>query len=982
MNFSPLLRLLIFVTALAMTTVVGAQTEVDRATAIPGEQPTTELEADTNDSSDIDTEVEADSPPIQLALNFDPGKLLEEVRVTGTYIKGIQQEDLPTPLNTLDREELKNVGAFKLADVINNLTINTGSENNADAFTQNFTTGTSNINLRGLGVASTLVLLNSRRQTYSAFTTNKGENFVDTASLVPMIAIDRVEILKDGSASLYGSDAVGGVVNFFTRNDFEGIEVGLDYLSGAHGQQDSTVSAIFGAGNDKMHFMSALSVFNRAGLSTADRRLSAPEDDLSDVGFPGSFLVPQLPVGADPVITQGTWTFAFDNFIEGATPTTPPTPGQDGIADALQNVVPFLPPDVAALIQLPILADPNCAAVASNDTTTVPPSTFPAGLCQFEFGDFFSVVPEEERLQFYGSYDINFSDSLRLETEIALANNDAERRNSPSFPIASLPGVPSYHPNNPFGVDVAFIGRTQGSGSAPLITKYNSDTVRAMAALEGKMGQTWTWTVDVSVSSNEFVLDAEDTLAAQFQLALAGLGGSGCSGNPADIGNPAAGCFFFNPFAAAPPASANANSVEMIDFVTGDFRQQAEAELTTYGGLFSGDVFSLPGGAAGLALGVQIRDESLKYDYDDNANSNNYLFFVGNPDFDTSRDATALFSELSMPFNDAFIMQLSVRSEDYGEGVDSTDPKLAVLWKPVENLAFRASVGTSFRAPSLFQSNGIQTSLEEVSTLAGTQFLPVQSESNPADPLQPEQADVRNVGFTWTPNDSQTRLSLDYWDFDYDQVIIQQNAQAVYNAAITGDTQALSQIEFSGTVLTPLSNIERIHTFYDNASSLQTNGIDLSFSQRWDTDTLGSFIFALNLTKVMAYDLEDPQAGAIDGLGSRNFTNFGTSMPEMRSVVQLGWNTQSHNVNLYARSIDGYTDDQNNADINSITTFDLQYRYTFAPVGSMENGISLAVGGINITDEDPPYVATNGGFDSKVHDPRGALYYVNMSFPF
>src|SRR5690242_21054513 len=103
-------------------------------------------------------------------------------------------------------DDIAATGANDVGRVLEDLTINTGSQNNPDAFTQNFTTGTSNLNLRGLGVASTLVLLNGRRQTYSAFTTDKGESFVDLSSLVPMIAVERLEILKDGAASLYGSD--------------------------------------------------------------------------------------------------------------------------------------------------------------------------------------------------------------------------------------------------------------------------------------------------------------------------------------------------------------------------------------------------------------------------------------------------------------------------------------------------------------------------------------------------------------------------------------------------------------------------------------------------------------------------------------------------------------------------------------------------------------------------------------------------------
>jgi outer membrane receptor protein involved in Fe transport len=967
MKFLYLFRPLTFCVTMILTGIAGAQPDVDRSITTPAAPPSMEpaaAAAEGSSDTDTGTETESGSQPIQLALNFDANKLLEEIRVTGTYIKGIQQEDLPTPLQSFNRDALKNIGAFKPADLINSLTINTGSENNTDAFTQNFTSGTSNINLRGLGVASTLVLLNSRRQTYSAFTTNKGENFVDTASLVPMIAVDRVEILKDGAASLYGSDAVGGVVNFMTRDDFEGVELSLDYVTGDYGQQDSTLSAIYGAGNEAINFIAAFSLFDREGLSTADKRLSGPGDDLSDAGFPGSFLVPQRPTfpslpALQAAQLQGAWTLYFDG-VNG-----------NGVADFFEGLS----------ATPPVFSDLNCPAVADSDNTTLPPQTYPLGLCQFDFGSYYSLVPEEERLQFYSHFSTELGDTLKFEAEVAYADNEARRNNSPSFPITSLPGVPAYHPANPFGVDVAFIGRTLGSGSESMISTHTSETMRIMAALEGTIGESWTWSADVSHSNNEFNLTAEDTLATEFQLALAGLGGSNCSGNPADIGNPNAGCYFFNPFAASPPATANANDAAILSYVTGDFDLLAEAELTTYSVVFSGEIFDLQGGPAAIAIGAQYRDETLDYNYDDNANNNNYLFFIGNPDFDTSRDAQAIFSELSMPIIDSFTMQLSVRAEDYGDGVDSTDPKLAALWQITDSLALRASLGSSFRAPSLFQSNGIQTSLQEISTAAGTRFLPVRAQANPNDPLKPEEADTQNIGLTWVSAGESVRFSIDYWDFDYDQVIIQQNPQAVVNAAFAGDSQARSQLVPNSGPLNPLT-IERVNVYYDNASSLQTNGVDIRFSKDWETNSIGTFVFAADLTKILTYDLEDPQVGAIDGLGSRNFNNFGTSTPELRGHIRLGWNTQAHNVNFYARHIDSYFDDQNDAPIDSMTSYDVQYRYTFAPAGDADEGISIAVGGINVTDEDPPYVATNGGFDTKVHDPRGRLYYVSFAVPF
>ena len=189
--------------------------------------------------------------------------------------------------------------------MISTLTINNGSQNNPDAFTQNSTVGSSNFNLRGLGVAATLVLLNGRRQVSTGTLTNDGVNFVDTNALVPQIAIKRLEILKDGAAAIYGTDAVAGVVNFITDDDFKGVALnvrGAEISGGEGSQSDSTLEAKVGWGNDKTNVVLAGSYFDRTPLTTAERRLSNPEDDTSALGNPGSFFLTNLAGGALPVL--------------------------------------------------------------------------------------------------------------------------------------------------------------------------------------------------------------------------------------------------------------------------------------------------------------------------------------------------------------------------------------------------------------------------------------------------------------------------------------------------------------------------------------------------------------------------------------------------------------------------------------------------------------------------------------------------------
>ena len=960
--------------------------------------------------------------------DIDPPRAAEEMLVTGSYIKGLTQENLASPLTTFDRDELRNVGATRIADLVNSLTINTGSENNTDAFTQNLTTGTSNINLRGLGVASTLVLLNSRRQTYSAFTTDKGENFVDTASLVPLIAVERVEILKDGAASVYGSDAVAGVANFHTRNNFEGFEVEIESLSGE--SDEMTLSAIFGVGGADSHFMLAASFQDRDPLTTADRNLSLPGDSVSQAGMPGSFLIPFEPTfpGAQfntlvaPGVTirdalQGGWNQTFNSLSNF---TVPGVPFQlaDFFEPLVGNVV-NVPAGKSPPLQ-PVLADFACTPLAQNDSTILPPpaANDPFGPCQYDFSTFFSLVPEEERSQVFSTCSHDFSDSLSFYSEIAYAKTEASRFNSPSFPISSTPvvcgpfglldsllnsacanqitipglgtiGPVGAHPDNPYGTDVLFIGRTIGGNSNAALTLHDSETTRVVAELSGSLGDSWDWSVDLTQSKNEFSLRAKDTLAREFQFALWGLGGANC--NPI-TGSPGVGdCQYFNPFGssltdASLAGSGNSNA-QILDFVTGTITIDAEAELTTVGALASRKLFDLSGGEASIALGAQIRDEKLSYDYDDQSNADNYIFFIGNPDFDVDRSIKAVFTELALPLSKSLDLQLSLRYEDYDDAGDSTDPKIAALWRASDNLSLRGSFSTSFRAPSLYQQNGVQTTLKETKTPAlGEQFISVRARPNPADPLKPEAADVLNLGGSWVSDSEAFVLSADYWSYDYDNVIIQENHQAILDqaeAAFPPTGCASAQV-----VCTGAGTLQQINVFYDNASTLETDGIDLSTSYEWLLNEQHVRL-GLVLSKVMTYDLVDPQSGPIDGLGRRNFENFATSVPELRANLNLHWSTAKHAVNVYWRHIDSYINDELNdsdiplnEEIEAHTTIDLQYRYQLDPIGNTPGGIELAVGAINLTDEDPPHVTTPGGFDSKVHDPRGQIVYLRAAIPF
>jgi outer membrane receptor protein involved in Fe transport len=903
-------------------------------------------------------------------LSQDAG--IEEVVVTGTYIRRQSQFDSPSPLVTVTNADLDASGANEIGRVLEDLTINTGSQNNPDAFTQNFTTGTSNVNLRGLGVSSTLILLNGRRQTQSAVATDRGENFVDTSSLPPMIAFERIELLKDGATALYGSEAVAGVVNFITRSNFEGFEAELEVQStDGYPQEDLQLGAVYGVGNDRTHVLAAFSHLDREPLSTKDRRLSSLTDDLSQAGNPGSFLVPSLP--GNPAF-QSVWTAVFDSNVNGVADFVEPTLGLPAVPGALP----------------PVFADQDCVALAAQDPKVVPsiavsvPSpigTIPIGLCEFDFGGFYSIVPEEKRSSAYVELTHQMTDTLTGRFEFHMADNEALRNNSPSFPFAAFPTIAASHPDNPYGSDVRFIGRTIGAGGTAIQSIHDSDTRRFAGSLTGSIDDTWVWEIGAQVSENKFFVSAPDVLVDRFNFAIRGLGGPAC--DPA-TGMPSVGpCVYFNPFGSALTGTGTRNSKELLDDLV-DFESfHARAELLTVEGFVSRQFGELAGGPIGMAVGAQYRGDEIEYDYDPNANRDNFLFLVGNPDFGDERDVDAVFVELALPLSDTMNLQLAGRYEDYGD-VSSTDPKATFLWRPNLRFSLRASAGTSFRAPSLFQAFGTQTTLAELidPNVGNPQFFPVRTQPSPGgEPLQPEEADVLNFGVSYEITDN-LGVGVDYWSFDYTNVIIEQNPQALLNAAALGNPQAQSQVirdGGSGLLL-------RVDSFYDNASALETDGLDLSIVYDVDTTSGASLRVGAEATYIASYDIEDPQAGLIDGVGRRNFANFGTSTPEWRVNTFFNWQRERHGVNVFLRFIDSYVDDQVDLgqgpaffrDVDSHLTVDAQYTLSLRA----ENAPTLTFGAINLFAEDPPRVATSGGYDSKVHDPRGRLLYARATFRF
>ncbi len=848
----------------------------------------------------------------------------DEVIATGTLIRRTPQEDRATPVVSLGEAAISSTGAKSIADLTQTLTINTGAENNPDAFTQNSTTGTTNINLRGLGVQSTLVLLNGRRQVLSAATTNGGFNFVDTASLVPLIAVENLEILKDGASATYGSDAVAGVANFTTYQNYDGIKLNAQYqtVDGEGSSDEVILQGMFGKNFDRGNIMAAVSYTDRSPLTTAERRLSRPQDDTSALGNPGAF----VPLG-------------------GPVPAGTP------------------------------LLDPGCAAAGGFPNVIVPGAALglplDVGLCGFDFGSFFNLIAEEERLTSLVQANFDLTDTISWDAEFTYADNEAIRGNSPTFPFLVGGVVPADHPNTIFAGPLAalapggavFLGRAIGNGGQVSPNLTTSETWRISTGLEGVIGDKYDWRVSYTQAENNHVVNTEDTIASTFRCALDGFRTDACSGLGVTSGT------FFNPFSSS--FSTAPNDPAVLDAIIGTQVRDLTSEVQVIEGVVSGEIGD---SGAAAAIGVQYRKEDYTAAFDATSNADDFGFLIGEQDFSGEQDIFAVFGEVNVPLGEMVELQGALRYEDYGSSVGSTlDPKVAILFRPADYLSVRGSFSTSFRAPTAYQQFGQQTALNQVAdpNTGGNVFAGVRTFGN--ENLSPEQSEAFNVGFTWTGIEN-LKLEADLFKFNFSDVIIAENFQSVVNADPNDETRVVRNAGGS---------IVQVNTNFVNASSVVTSGVDFGLSYTLESD-LGTFVPFIQGTYVFAYDLDDPQAGSVDGVGNRNFTNFGTSVPQTRFNTGFNWILDSHRLDIFGRYISGYDDDQNaGTEIDSHFTVDARYSLNIGDYfDALGEGTALNIGVINAFNEDPPQVFTNGGFDSKVHDPRGRLLYAGIDIEF
>ena len=862
---------------------------------------------------------------------------LGEVLVTGSLIRGPSAS--PSPITTLSTEDMDRAGRGSVAEALGALPQNFGGTATpatflsvADAGGSNTTLSTG-IDLRGLGPDSTLVLLNGRRL---AGTGSRGE-FADLSSL-PNAAVERVDVLLDGASALYGSDAVGGVVNVILRRDFDGQESRLRIGAAEGGAEELMTSHVIGRRWSSGAALLSWEYREQAGLSGSDRSYAAT-GDLRPWGGPDH----------RTLFSSAGNIVAFDPVSAGYVATHAIRPGASGAATS--------------------------------------PSDFVAG--QANLSDRRAgaeIVPTQERQSVYARLRQGLGDRLEVSADVRYSLRDfAFATVAPAEIIRVTTANP--HFVSPSGASAHQIAYSFINDVAPQDGEGSARSLGATAGFDLPFLGDW--------NLSAYGAWAEErshvfTPRLQFAYLYEALGVRPDS--PATDYSPARDGFF-NPFGAGGLSNPLVN-----DLIGSGYTVTRQRSRVTSGNLLAdGTVWSLPGGDLKLAVGGQYRREAF-----DRATETyiSTLTPVTTAIAPQSRDIAALFAEARIPLVgtsnrrpglERLELSLAVRAEHYEDFGSTTNPKIGLVWAPTEAFAVRASWGSSFRAPSLNELNEAVV-IGATSTFEGgvEKLAVIQLGGNPD--LTPETADTLTLGFDYTRPEA-FRLSLSLFDIRFTDRIGRPVAENIDNAlvdpALTGfvrrvdpslpaDLAAIEALINDPRFVPPgLYPAEAYAALLDgrwlNTGELRVRGLDFSLAHgirldagRFDLDLAASWLFEYSRKLT-------PEAASETLLDQVGYP------VDLRAQAGVRWTQEAWSARLGLNYVDDYRTSTGGG-VDAWLTADAQIRWSPTAIAGV-SGLDLTLNVRNLFDADPPFfdAASGYGFDAGQADPLGRVVSLQLT---
>ncbi len=876
---------------------------------------------------------------------------LDAVVVTGSRLRRVDAETA-LPVEVVTRADIEKRGVTTAAELVKSLTANTAPLGDGASITDGTSgqRGFNGANLRGIGVSSTLILLNGRR--LANFASPGDEAGVDLNN-IPAGAIERVEVLKDGASALYGSDAIGGVINFITRKDYQGLDIGVsgaDTQEGGADKQTATISGGFGdIDKDGYNIFGVLDVQNLGALRSSQREFIRER--------PLASLLPAL-------LSSNTFPANID------------------ISSAQRNAL-----IAAGLLPAGTTRNRiNPSSPGCNPPATVFSVQGPGGpvACSYDYMQDTEIYPESDKLGFVARAAFQVADTHQLFAEASYSRAETLYRLSPnpqrirSLPISILPAA--YRtaltaPNLPGTISGIRYRMTEAGNRTNEVSSTGS---RIVLGAEGSFGD-WYYDSALTRSENE-VIDKYVDGYVLFNEFVAGV--------TAGTINP------FGPSTAAGQTLIDSLKINDEARKSKGVSQSVDLNLTR-------SLMEMGGGNVGLALGGEFRRETQSFTPSALLLSNNIAgdrdsgaAAGSTTDLAATRDSRNIFSayaEFALPFTETFEMQAALRFDDYQEVGSTINPKIGMRWQPSPDLVIRGSAGTGFRAPSLNDLNrptvfGTTSSLitdpqcaaaEQSIDLCTDQF-PTERRSNPN--LDPERSTQFSFGAVYEPS-RQFNIGADYWLLRKRDVISTLGEQVIIE----------NPARYNGTIIERDADgfISNIILQKANQGRLKTSGIDLSMGLSSEETDYGTF--GVDVTGTLVLDYER-QFGPLEQYRS----NLGRFLNDQviqrwRHRVALNWDKGALGLTLANTYLSGYTDQNTTYDpftdsplpsrkVKAYALWDLTGRY------AVNEQLNVRAGVLNLLDEQPPFSNQAyfflAGFDPTYTDPRGRSYYVGLDFKF
>ena len=928
----------------------------------------------------------------------EAGARLERVEVTGSSIKRIKDEGA-LPLQVISRKDIERQGIVSAEQLIATLSVNgNGLDNlasNADvvAGAARGNNGTSSANLRGQGAASTLVLLNGRR--VAAHGLNGG---VVDLQQIPFAAIERVEILKDGASAIYGTDAIGGVINFILRKDYAGLEAqAFTDVTQAGGGNIGRVQLTGGYGNlekDRFNVLASLS-FSDAQLLRGDQR---------------SFVNTFQPSRGLSVDTRGTpyaTVFAISSLYSALS--------RDNLNNAGRGTGPIQPGTTLAMNGINVLNLPGqagCSSIAGQapyDAVLWASPTAKWG-CAWDTGraavlqqpvkstnavlrGTLALGEHQVFAEYVGAHVVSDkSFSPNQITSSASSTNPFYNLAYPSTGAAYdsvfnalVATFPTLAKNR--GLPLAMRWRCMPCGNREIET--TSDTQRILVGAEGPLFGGWDYKTGISQASSDTTsLLKHGYIYSKPFAALINTG-------------------VLNPFSADGITQTSA-ALSALDGVRAD-------GVTLYGGKFtlsqadftaSGPLFKLPAGEVMAAVGTDMRTE--KYRFNGSALDAATQASILNAPFDSvntldtvKRDIKAVFTEVLVPVFKNFEVSAAVRRDDYTGFGSTTNPKFSLRYQPFEQLLVRASTSRGFRVPTFNQLfNGVTDSTYAGKDLVDPGKCPsgIVDANNPAcaaitpdvltggkPSLGPEKSKQWTWGMVWSPN-ANLALGADWWQI--------RKTGTIQSIALSDMVKNYTL--FTGNFLRDASGtLTAIDDRWVNAGETITKGLDLSLrgttplgAGRLTANLEGSYLLDKRSRLIASAPMGASEIGVFTragdlGLRWKHSLTFNYAQGDWSGMFQQLWRSGYKDAVLPGVANGSVTPPDWRPEVAKYVTYNASISYT-----GIKN-LGLIFGIKNLLNDDPPFSAaydsnTGAGssWEPRVADPRGRAYQFTVNYQF